>query len=155
MFCPGIDRSRSRRGDEGLRAANTSWPRSESAFAKSARWISPPPMSRAEQICRMRIAAQNLTQLLELRSLRVVQASNAIHRMASNDQRRNCLICKRELRYVGSDFAGKEIYKCRECGYVMTPVASDDDATELYDDPDYFDGWGCNLEFDYERFEPT
>ncbi|HYW73320.1 MAG TPA: class I SAM-dependent methyltransferase [Pyrinomonadaceae bacterium] len=37
----------------------------------------------------------------------------------------------------------------------MTPPAPADDANELYDDPEYFDGWGCNLEFDYDRFEPA
>ncbi len=25
----------------------------------------------------------------------------------------------------------------------------------MYHDPEYFDGWGCNLDFDYDRFEPS
>jgi SAM-dependent methyltransferase len=66
-----------------------------------------------------------------------------------------CILCKRELRHVGEDFAGKQIYQCRECDYVMTPAASDETAGDLYDDPEYFDGWGCNMEFDYDRFEPA
>jgi 2-polyprenyl-3-methyl-5-hydroxy-6-metoxy-1,4-benzoquinol methylase len=37
----------------------------------------------------------------------------------------------------------------------MTPAGDDSDARDLYDDPEYFDGWGCNLEFDYDRFEPA
>lgn len=37
----------------------------------------------------------------------------------------------------------------------MTPAATDDKTSQLYDDPEYFDGWGCNLEFDYDRFEPS
>jgi len=37
----------------------------------------------------------------------------------------------------------------------MTPALGIDEATELYDDPEYFDGWGCNMEFNYDRFEPA
>lgn len=66
-----------------------------------------------------------------------------------------CLLCTRPLRLLGQDFTGKQIYKCDGCEYLMTPAASDDQAAELYDDPEYFDGWGCNLEFDYDRFEPA
>src|SRR5204862_4530578 len=40
------------------------------------------------------------------------------------------------------------------CDYVMTPSATAEAASELYDDPEYFDGWGGNMEFDYGRFEP-
>src|SRR6185503_13709628 len=75
--------------------------------------------------------------------------------MTSNDTPANCLICKRQLRHVGEDFAGKQIYKCEQCDYVMTPSATAEAASELYDDPEYFDGWGCNMEFDYGRFEPA
>ena len=74
--------------------------------------------------------------------------------MASNDTPANCLICKRQLRHVGEDFAGKQIYQCGKCDYVMTPATTAAAASELYDDPEYFDGWGCNLDFDYGRFEP-
>jgi len=75
--------------------------------------------------------------------------------MASNVTPANCLLCKRQLRHVGEDFAGKQIYKCEHCDYVMTPSATAEAASELYDDPEYFDGWGCNMDFDYDRFEPA
>src|SRR5436190_5870846 len=73
--------------------------------------------------------------------------------MTSNVTPPNCILCQRSLRHVGEDFAGKQIYQCVACDYVMTPAVTDQDAAELYDNPEYFDGWGCNLEFDYERFE--
>lgn len=66
-----------------------------------------------------------------------------------------CLLCKSPLRLIGRDFTGKEIFKCDDCEYLTTPAASAAQASELYDDPEYFDGWGCNLEFDYQRFEPA
>lgn len=66
-----------------------------------------------------------------------------------------CLLCQRPLRLLGQDFKGKQIFKCDDCRYLMTPAANDVEASELYDDPEYFDGWGCNLEFDYDRFEPS
>ena len=75
--------------------------------------------------------------------------------MTSNTTPANCLLCKRPLRHLGEDFVRKQIYKCDQCDYVMTPVATNEDASALYDDPEYFDGWGCNLEFDYDRFEPA
>ncbi len=74
--------------------------------------------------------------------------------MTSNDTPANCLICKGQLRHLGEDFAGKQIYKCDQCDYVMTPLVTAEAASELYDAPEYFDGWGCNMEFDYSRFEP-
>ena len=69
--------------------------------------------------------------------------------------RAQCLLCDHPLRRIGKDFTGKQIYKCDECEYVTTPTAALAETTALYDDPEYFDGWGCNLEFDYDRFEPT
>jgi 2-polyprenyl-3-methyl-5-hydroxy-6-metoxy-1,4-benzoquinol methylase len=66
-----------------------------------------------------------------------------------------CFLCDRSLRRIGADFAGKEIFKCDQCEYVATPVSATADAEALYDDPEYFDGWGCNLEFDYDRFDPS
>src|SRR5438552_815250 len=75
--------------------------------------------------------------------------------MNSNITPANCLLCKGSLRYLSEDFAGKQIYQCDECDYVMTPAAPAETASELYDDPEYFHGWGCNLEFDYDRFEPS
>jgi len=75
--------------------------------------------------------------------------------MTSTATPSKCILCQRPLRHVGEDFAGKKIYQCRACDYVMTPAASDEIASDLYDDPEYFDGWGCNLEFDYDRFEPA
>jgi 2-polyprenyl-3-methyl-5-hydroxy-6-metoxy-1,4-benzoquinol methylase len=59
------------------------------------------------------------------------------------------------LRTIGADFTGKQILKCDDCQYVMTPVSTDGETSEIYDNPEYFDGWGCNLEFDYDRFEPA
>ena len=64
-----------------------------------------------------------------------------------------CLLCTRPLRLLGQDFTGKLIYKCDDCEYLTTPT--DDNDAAQYDDPEYFDGWGCNLEFDYDRFEPA
>jgi SAM-dependent methyltransferase len=74
--------------------------------------------------------------------------------MTSNTAPANCIICQRALLHVGEDFAGKQIYRCVDCDYVLTPVFGEP-PFELYDDPEYFDGWGCNMEFDYERFEPA
>jgi 2-polyprenyl-3-methyl-5-hydroxy-6-metoxy-1,4-benzoquinol methylase len=64
-----------------------------------------------------------------------------------------CFLCQKPLRLLGRDFTRKLIYKCDDCEYLTTP-ADDNDAAQ-YDDPEYFDGWGCNLEFDYDRFEPA
>ena len=66
-----------------------------------------------------------------------------------------CLLCARSLRRIGADFTGKQILKCDECEYVLTPISTTEETIALYDDPEYFDGWGCNMEFDYERFEPS
>ena len=66
-----------------------------------------------------------------------------------------CLLCGRNLRRIGADFTGKQIYKCDDCEYVVTPISAVEETIALYDDPEYFDGWGCNMEFDYERFEPS
>ena len=66
-----------------------------------------------------------------------------------------CLLCDRALRHIGADFTGKQIYKCYHCEYVCTPIGAAAETTALYDNPEYFDGWGCNLEFDYDRFEPA
>jgi SAM-dependent methyltransferase len=73
----------------------------------------------------------------------------------SNENEARCLLCAHGLRLIGTDFAGKEIYKCDECQYVTTPIAATAETIALYDDPEYFDGWGCNMEFDYQRFEPS
>jgi hypothetical protein len=76
--------------------------------------------------------------------------------MSSNDATGNrCLLCARTMRRIGADFTGKEIYKCDHCEYVATPIAAAAETIALYDDPEYFDGWGCNLEFDYDRFDPS
>jgi len=66
-----------------------------------------------------------------------------------------CLLCGRSLRRIGADFTGKQIYKCDQCDYVTTPIAATAETIALYDDPEYFDGWGGNMEFDYDRFEPS
>jgi SAM-dependent methyltransferase len=72
-----------------------------------------------------------------------------------NDIATPCILCDRPLRRIGNDFTGKEIYRCDSCDYLMTPPETVAETTAIYDDPEYFDGWGCNLEFDYERFEPA
>src|SRR5436853_5029467 len=64
-----------------------------------------------------------------------------------------CLLCNRALRSIGQDFTGKKIFECDACDYLTTPLADQAETLALYDDPKYFDGWGCNLEFDYDRFE--
>lgn len=74
---------------------------------------------------------------------------------SANTNAPNCLLCARSLRRVGVDFTGKEIFKCDHCRYVATPIAAKAETSALYDDPEYFDGWGCNLEFDYDRFDPS
>ena len=66
-----------------------------------------------------------------------------------------CILCDRGLRLIGADFTGKQIFKCAHCDYVTTPISTAADTIALYDDPEYFDGWGCNLEFDYDRFDPS
>jgi 2-polyprenyl-3-methyl-5-hydroxy-6-metoxy-1,4-benzoquinol methylase len=66
-----------------------------------------------------------------------------------------CLLCDSRLSHIGQDFTGKQIYRCERCEYVTTPAAPITEASALYDNPEYFDGWGCNLEFDYDRFEPS
>src|SRR5262245_64585944 len=75
--------------------------------------------------------------------------------MNPDKQLGHCFLCDRALRRIGVDFTGKQIFRCDECVYLMTPFASEDEARALYDNPEYFDGWGCNLEFDYDRFEPS
>lgn len=77
-------------------------------------------------------------------------------RMSSNNtSEARCLLCGRSLRRKGADFTGKQIFKCDECEYVVTPISTTEETIALYDDPEYFDGWGCNMEFDYDRFEPS
>src|SRR5262245_59581721 len=66
-----------------------------------------------------------------------------------------CFLCQRPLRLVGKDFTGKEIFSCDDCEYLTTPPADEASTAEIYDNPEYFDGWGCNLEFEYDRFEPS
>lgn len=68
---------------------------------------------------------------------------------------RTCVLCEATLRLVAEDFTGKQIYKCDRCDYLTTPPPTDIENAEIYDDPEYFDGWGCNLDFAYDRFEPS
>lgn len=76
--------------------------------------------------------------------------------MTSNGRHETrCLLCDSRLSQIGQDFTGKQIYRCERCEYVTTPAAPITEASALYDNPEYFDGWGCNLEFDYNRFEPS
>lgn len=77
-------------------------------------------------------------------------------RMTANQNHQpQCILCDRALHLLGQDFTGRKIFKCEQCAYVMTPLAAEAENLALYDNPEYFDGWGCNLEFDYERFEPS
>lgn len=76
--------------------------------------------------------------------------------MTSNkDYQARCILCNHALDLVGRDFTGRQILRCAQCEYVMTPQAAEAETAALYDNPEYFDGWGCNLEFDYDRFEPS
>ena len=72
----------------------------------------------------------------------------------SDTTARNCILCDKPLRRIGEDFTGKEILHCTNCDYAMTPPAPSQENSEIYDDPEYFDGWGSNMQFDYDRFEP-
>src|SRR5712664_472860 len=73
----------------------------------------------------------------------------------NHEHESRCILCARGLRRLGADFTGKQFYKCDHCEYVATPIAAAAETIALYDDPEYFDGWGCNLEFDYDRFDPS
>jgi 2-polyprenyl-3-methyl-5-hydroxy-6-metoxy-1,4-benzoquinol methylase len=73
----------------------------------------------------------------------------------ADKHRFECILCGRPLRRIGQDFSGKQIYECAACAYAMTPISAAAETIALYDDPEYFDGWGCNLEFDYARFDPS
>lgn len=73
----------------------------------------------------------------------------------TNASETRCLLCGRSLRRIGADFTGKQIFKCDQCEYVVTPISATEETIALYDDPEYFDGWGCNMEFDYDRFAPS
>ena len=73
----------------------------------------------------------------------------------NSENRLQCLLCNRALRCLGQDFTGRKILKCDDCDYVSTPISERSEGETLYDDPKYFDGWGCNLDFDYDRFEPA
>jgi len=74
---------------------------------------------------------------------------------SNNEHERRCILCQRPLRRIGEDFTGKCIYKCNDCQYLCTPKSTSAETAALYHDPEYFDGWGCNLDFDYDRFEPS
>jgi 2-polyprenyl-3-methyl-5-hydroxy-6-metoxy-1,4-benzoquinol methylase len=73
----------------------------------------------------------------------------------NSEDRLQCLLCNRALRHLGQDFTGRQMLKCDDCNYVSTPISPQSEAEALYDDPKYFNGWGCNLDFDYHRFEPA
>ncbi len=75
--------------------------------------------------------------------------------MTSNTPAPQCVLCERPLHLIGKDFTGKLIYRCDNCDYLTTPIADAEDGSALYDNPEYFDGWGCNLDFDYDKFEPA
>jgi len=89
--------------------------------------------------------------------MRLAQSTIAYDlRMNSNSEKEGqCILCGGSMRRIGADFTGRQIYKCAACEYVTTPISAMADTVALYDDPEYFDGWGINLEFDYDRFEPS
>lgn len=57
-----------------------------------------------------------------------------------------CILCNVEMEDFGRDFNGIEIHRCPRCMLVRAePVQSG--ASEMYDDPEYFSGWGSDKDF--------
>jgi 2-polyprenyl-3-methyl-5-hydroxy-6-metoxy-1,4-benzoquinol methylase len=57
-----------------------------------------------------------------------------------------CVICDAPMETFGRDFNEVEIYRCPRCMLVRAePVQSG--ASEMYDDPEYFSGWGSDKDF--------
>ena len=57
-----------------------------------------------------------------------------------------CVICNEEMDDFGRDFNGVEIYRCPKCMLVRAQTVARDDAA-MYDNPEYFDGWGSDKDF--------
>ena len=57
-----------------------------------------------------------------------------------------CILCDVKMDDFGRDFNGVQIYRCPRCMLVRAePVQSS--ADEMYDDPEYFSGWGSDKDF--------
>jgi 2-polyprenyl-3-methyl-5-hydroxy-6-metoxy-1,4-benzoquinol methylase len=100
-------------------------------------------------------ACVTITDKIQASSLTAARRTPNQSMVSSNQREPECILCQHSLRHIGEDFKGKQIYKCVNCRYVCTTIATTAEAKELYDNPEYFDGWGGNLEFDYDRFEPS
>lgn len=60
-----------------------------------------------------------------------------------------CILCNELMEDFGRDFNGVRIYRCPRCMLVRAePVQSG--AQEMYDDPEYFSGWGSDKDFNSE-----
>ncbi|HEX8176691.1 MAG TPA: class I SAM-dependent methyltransferase [Pyrinomonadaceae bacterium] len=63
-----------------------------------------------------------------------------------------CILCDVVMDDFGRDFNGVQIYRCPRCMLVKAePVQSG--AAEMYDDPEYFSGWGSDKDFDAESHD--
>lgn len=57
-----------------------------------------------------------------------------------------CILCDLLMEEFGRDFNGVKIYRCPKCMLVRAePVQQN--AGEIYDDPEYFSGWGSDSDF--------
>lgn len=57
-----------------------------------------------------------------------------------------CILCNVLMEDFGRDFNGVQIYRCPRCMLVRAePVLAE--AAEMYDDPEYFSGWGSDKDF--------
>lgn len=57
-----------------------------------------------------------------------------------------CIICNVLMEDFGRDFNGIQIYRCPRCMLVKAePVQAS--VGEMYDDPEYFSGWGSDKDF--------
>lgn len=57
-----------------------------------------------------------------------------------------CILCNQEMEDFGRDFNGVEIYRCPKCMLVKAEMGATP-ASEMYDDPEYFSGWGTDSNF--------
>lgn len=57
-----------------------------------------------------------------------------------------CILCNIQMEDFGRDFNGVQIHRCPKCMLVRAePVQSG--VGEMYDDPEYFSGWGSDKDF--------
>jgi 2-polyprenyl-3-methyl-5-hydroxy-6-metoxy-1,4-benzoquinol methylase len=57
-----------------------------------------------------------------------------------------CILCNVEMDDFGRDFNGVRVYRCPACMLVRAEPAVGK-AEEMYDDPEYFSGWGSDSDF--------